>query len=134
MKGSDGGAKILQAPTTGPIPQGSPLRGSEKILFKRRCRSLPTAKARGHYSAIWTGESMKKAEAEKAIRYLCTEWAKEQGIPYASPYPKQASFSAFRSWLEAKGYSHYLNFRSVIGPLEDAERWFDQEFKQTWAN
>jgi hypothetical protein len=77
---------------------------------------------------------MKKAKAEKAIRYLCSEWAREKGVPIPSPYPKQASFSDFRSWLEGKGYSPYLNFRSVAGPHYDAEMWFDQEFKQTWAN
>jgi hypothetical protein len=75
---------------------------------------------------------MKKDECETAIRCLCREWAKERGIPYAPV--DQPSFSDFKSWLSSKGYSHYLNFRSVMGPDSDAETWFDQEFKQTWRN
>lgn len=75
---------------------------------------------------------MKKSEAEKAIRYLCHEWAKEKGI---RPDPmEQPSFQEFTNWLNLKGYSHYLNFKSRVGALESAELWFDQEFKQTWRN
>jgi hypothetical protein len=33
-------------------------------------------------------------------------------------------------WLGTKGYSHYLNFRSVRGANEDAEQLFDQELHQ----
>ena len=46
----------------------------------------------------------------------------------------QPSFVDFKSWLRESGYSHYVNFRSVMGPEEDAERWFDQEFGQTCRN
>ena len=74
----------------------------------------------------------KKADCEKAIRYLCSAWAKERGIPSRPEF--QPSFGDFKSWLSQKGYSHYLNFRSVMGPLYDAETWFDQEFGQTWRN
>lgn len=75
---------------------------------------------------------MKKNECEKAIRHLCHVWAKEAGIP---PNPvDQPSFSQFTSWLTANGHGQYLNFRSVAGPLYDAEMWFDEEFKQTWRN
>jgi hypothetical protein len=73
---------------------------------------------------------MKKDEAEKAIRYLCGEWAKELS-PQDLEHP---SFGAFRSWVEKKGYSHYFDFRSTEGPHRAAEWWFDQEFKQTWRN
>ena len=75
---------------------------------------------------------MQKDECEKAIRQLCHEWAKVRGI--SSAPVDQPSFSDFKSWLNEKGYSHYLNFRSVTGPMYDAESWFDQEFKQTWRN
>lgn len=75
---------------------------------------------------------MKRAECEKAIRSLVHEWAKARGIPI--PPVEQPSFSDFKSWLNQNGYSHYLNFRSVMGPEEDAERWFDQELRQTWRN
>ncbi|WP_143749112.1 hypothetical protein [Mesorhizobium sp. WSM3868] len=73
---------------------------------------------------------MKKAESEKAIRYLATQWAntlpeKEREHP---------SFSTFMAWLSANRYSGYLNFRSAVGPDYDTEMWFDDELKQTWRN
>ena len=77
---------------------------------------------------------MKKAEAEKIIRHLCHEWASDRGIPIPSTHPNQASFSAFTTWLGEKGYSRYLDFRSTMSARYDAERWFDEEFGQTWAN
>ena len=71
---------------------------------------------------------MKKAEAEKAIRYLATQWpntlSKEDR---ADP-----SFSTFKSWLAANRYSSYLDFRSVMGADYDAEAWFDEELGQMW--
>jgi hypothetical protein len=75
---------------------------------------------------------VRKAESEKAIRYLVTQWAQESGFDPNSG--QQPSFSDFKDWLRAKRYSGYLNFRSTMGPLEDAERWFDEELKQTWRN
>jgi hypothetical protein len=71
---------------------------------------------------------MTKPEAEKAIRRLCTEWARE----LSSEDLEHPSFDAFRTWLDAKGYGHYLTFRSVAGPLYDAEMWFDDELGQSW--
>jgi len=74
----------------------------------------------------------RKADAEKAIRYLASQWARKNGITAGSA--DMPSFDDFRTWLGNEGYSHYLDFRSVMGPLEDAERWFDEELKQTWRN
>jgi hypothetical protein len=74
----------------------------------------------------------KKSDCEPAIRYLCTEWAKESGIPLKPDV--QPSFSEVTSWLGQKGCADYLNFRSVMGPLSDAEMWFAREFGQTWRN
>lgn len=73
---------------------------------------------------------MKKAEAEKAIRYLCHEWSKATGIPMSAG--SEPSFSEFTQWVRAKGYGSYLEFRSVMGASYDAEAWFDEEFKQMW--
>ena len=73
---------------------------------------------------------MKKSECETAIRQLCHDWAKEKGIVISSEH--DPGFSKFTTWLEEKVYSKYLDFRSVAGPLYDAEVWFDQEMKQTW--
>src|SRR5688572_29210964 len=84
--------------------------------------------------AVTSWEPMTKAESEKVIRHLCSVWAREREIPMPSSYPQMASFGAFTAWLDEKGYGHYLNFRSTMGPREDAERWFYQEFKQTWGN
>jgi len=75
---------------------------------------------------------MKRTEAEKAIRYLVHCWAKATGIrPGSVGLP---SFHDFKRWAEEQGYSGYFSFRSRMGPLEDAELWFDQELRQTWRN
>lgn len=74
---------------------------------------------------------MKKADAEKGIRYLCHEWGKEAGVtpdPAAEP-----NFYAFLRWVRDK-YPAYLDFRTSTSVNDDVERWFDQEFKQTWRN
>jgi hypothetical protein len=57
-------------------------------------------------------------------------WARDAKLtPLELEHP---NFSAFKAWLDVKGYSHYLDFRSVAGADYDAESWFDQEFKQAW--
>lgn len=73
---------------------------------------------------------MKRSDCKKAFPSLCAEWVKDAGLtPEELKHP---SFSAFKSWLRARAYDHYLNFRSRAGSDYDAELWFDQEFKQTW--
>jgi hypothetical protein len=75
---------------------------------------------------------MKKSEAEPMIRRLVQDWAHETGFrPESGDHP---SFSTFTTWIDQKGYSLYLRFRSVRGPLEDAEQWFDEILHQTWRN
>ncbi len=71
---------------------------------------------------------MKKDEAETAIRHLAHKWAEATGVQPGAG--KLRSFGAFRSWLDDKGYGHYLDFRSVRGASADAETWFDQELGQ----
>lgn len=75
---------------------------------------------------------MKKDDAKAGIEELCYRWAEEKGIPV--PSIEQPSFSEFKTWLMAKGYGHYLDFRSMAGPGYDAEHWFDKVFGQTWRN
>ena len=75
---------------------------------------------------------MTKGECEKAIRSLCGTWGAEKGITV--PSTEVISFSEFRRWLDEKGYGQYLRFRSTLGPLYDAEAWFDDEMKQRWRN
>lgn len=74
---------------------------------------------------------MKIDEAERAIRSLCRQWIADVygGELPAGTHP---SWSDFKVWLELKGYSHYLEFRSRRGANADAELWFDDEFGQSW--
>jgi hypothetical protein len=73
---------------------------------------------------------MKKAEAERSIRHLCHQWAEERRL--TQQQLECPSFSEFRRWLDEKGYARYLRFRSSMGTIDDAELWFNEEFKQTW--
>ncbi|GGO91477.1 hypothetical protein [Stakelama pacifica] len=75
---------------------------------------------------------MKRTEAEPAIRHLTHQWAKVAGVAVGSA--EQPSFSDFKRWADEQGYSSYFSFRSTMGALEDAERWFDEELRQTWRN
>lgn len=74
----------------------------------------------------------KKAGAERAIRQLAHEWADAQGIQPGSA--EMPSFVAFHRWAVDRGGAAYFQFRSLRGPLEDAESWFDQELRQAWRN
>ncbi|WP_156311844.1 hypothetical protein [Methylobacterium platani] len=69
----------------------------------------------------------KKSEAEKAIRSLAFQWAKE--INYIIKPGWYPSFTDFERWLNDKSYGHYLNFRSSAGPHYDAEKWLEDELK-----
>lgn len=75
---------------------------------------------------------VKRSEAEPAIRHLVHQWAAVAGVAVGSP--NQPSFSAFKRWADQQGYSSYFVFRSTMGALDDAERWFDQELRQAWRN
>lgn len=70
---------------------------------------------------------MRKAEAEPIVRVLCHDWASEQNNADLI----RPSVWSFRSWMDARGYGHYLQFRSVGGPYMAAEMWFDAELKET---
>lgn len=73
-----------------------------------------------------------KAEAESAIRQMVREWARLKGVRVGQAEMPQ--FSDFYSWAIFERYEHYFNFRSTMGPMEDAERWFDDELGQSWRN
>ena len=75
---------------------------------------------------------MKRTEAEPAIRALVGQWAKAACVHVGSA--EQPSFTTFKRWAEAEGYGSYFVFRSTMGALDDAERWFDQELRQAWRN
>jgi hypothetical protein len=71
---------------------------------------------------------MKKPESKQALHELFSQWKRELS-PAQVEHP---SFYEFKEWVQKKGYSHYLKFRSVAGADYDAELWFDQFFKQMW--
>lgn len=71
---------------------------------------------------------MKKSEAEAAIRLLARQWHST----LSAEKQEHPSFFEFKAWLRDNGYGSYLQFRSVMGPDEDAERWFDDELGQNW--
>ncbi|MBT2187213.1 hypothetical protein [Sphingobium nicotianae] len=75
---------------------------------------------------------MTKSEAEKAIRYMATKWARAAGV--VKGQRDMPDFDEFVSWARSEGYGHYFDFRSTIGAMEDAERWFDEELGQAWRN
>lgn len=77
---------------------------------------------------------VKKAEAEKAVRSLATQWFHEVHPGVADPSTVLPSFDDFILWLRFRGYGHFLEFRSTIGLRDNAEMWFDQELRQTWRN
>jgi hypothetical protein len=74
----------------------------------------------------------KKADAEQKIRHLALEWMHETDYrPKPGHYP---SFGAFKTWLESKHYSHYLEFRSRSDPRSEAEGWFEAEIRDYWRS
>lgn len=73
---------------------------------------------------------MKKTDCEIAIRQLAHEWASTQ----ERTHDWHPSFFDFKTWLDSRGLGRYMEFRSVMGPTDDAERWFDQELRQQWRN
>lgn len=72
---------------------------------------------------------IKKSEAKAAIQHLATQWGEESGyVAKPGHYP---SFTSFKYWLEEKGLSHYLKFRSDTARY-DAEAWFEAALKNWW--
>ncbi|MBT1517529.1 hypothetical protein KIP88_45450 [Bradyrhizobium sp. SRL28] len=69
-----------------------------------------------------------KSECEQAIRSLARD--RLDTLPEGAR--ENPSWSAFKTWLGEKHYSHYLNFRSVAGPDYDAKTWFDDALAQNW--
>ncbi|TRD12228.1 hypothetical protein FGU71_10385 [Erythrobacter insulae] len=70
---------------------------------------------------------MIKAQAEKAIRQMCIEWAKEMGLD-RKDY-STASFVEFWQWAQSN-YSSYFKFRTSTGVRYDVEKWFEDEMGQ----
>jgi hypothetical protein len=72
----------------------------------------------------------KKADAERSIRHLALEWMSETG--YEQKPGHYPSFGAFATWLEAKHFGHYLNFRSSVDARFEAEGCFESEIRNYW--
>lgn len=72
---------------------------------------------------------MKKAEAEKTVRYLCHEWRRAEG--FSDTPDAQLSAYSFMRWLRAN-HSYCLDFRAQTSVEFEIERWFDDEFGLNW--
>lgn len=74
---------------------------------------------------------MTKDHAKVGIRWYARDWWMLEGSKRKGEAP---SFLAFREWLERENKADYLKFRSRSGPLDDAERWFQEELGQVWRD
>ena len=75
--------------------------------------------------------AMTKKEVEEHFAGLLSAW---RGLPEnAEADEQELNFCDFYSWLEAN-YPEATKFRSVMGPREDLERWFDHMTHQSWRN
>lgn len=73
---------------------------------------------------------MTKAEVRTAFSRLFAEW---RYLPENARTDDQAlHFFDFFNWLESN-YPEATKFRSVIGPKEDIELWFDELAHQMWT-
>ncbi len=74
---------------------------------------------------------MTKAEVRNLFPALLAAW---RGLPENSETDEQQlRFSDFYSWLR-DSHSYAVKFRSVMGPREDLEQWFDAATHQRWRN
>ena len=71
---------------------------------------------------------MKKSEAKPIIISLFDEWHKKN---YPNTSPVDLDFYDFYNWLK-DNHPNLTKFRSVMGPMEDIESWFAENFKQKW--
>ena len=73
---------------------------------------------------------MTKAEIQKAFPSIFSEW---RSLPeYAEVGDQELHFFDFYNWLEGN-YPDATKFRSVMGPKEDIELWFDEAAHQMWT-
>lgn len=72
----------------------------------------------------------KRAYAKAAIEHLALEWMHETG--YEKKPGHYPSFGDFKTWLESKHKSLYLNFRSRVDPRTEAEGWFEAAIDNYW--
>lgn len=72
---------------------------------------------------------LRKSDAEEGIRFLCTTYAEAHSIPLDGT--GDPSFGDFYRWLR-ENHSAYLSFRTTGSVADQIERWWAEEFKQTW--
>ena len=74
---------------------------------------------------------MTKAEVRSLFPALLAVW---RALPEnRQTDERQLRFSDFYSWLKAS-HPDATKFRSVMGPREDLEQWFDAATHQSWRN
>lgn len=71
---------------------------------------------------------MIKADAERGIRSLCHQWRKAEGFEQTEQ--SKLSFYSFLAWVRDH-HGGYLAFRTTTSVIDDVERWFEDELRQT---
>ena len=69
---------------------------------------------------------MTKGEAEKAVRWLVSQWRESAGYGLAAA--KDVPFGEFYSWLQNE-HPECLDFRTTGSVRDTVERWFDDEVR-----
>lgn len=74
---------------------------------------------------------MTKAEVRRLFPALLAAW---RALPENRGTDEQdLRFFDFYSWLSGS-YPDAIKFRSVMGPRDDLEHWFDEATHQSWRN
>lgn len=71
---------------------------------------------------------MTKGEAEKAIRQLCHQWRRSEGLVHTPA--DDLNFSAFYDWV-ARNHAAQLEFRTTSNVRYNVQVWFDREFRRS---
>jgi len=74
---------------------------------------------------------MTKAEVRRLFPALLAAWRALAEV--SDTDEQQLRFSDFYSWLRS-AHPDAIRFRSVMGPREDLEQWFDEATHQSWRN
>lgn len=71
---------------------------------------------------------MTNRQCERAIRNLCHEWKLTH---HAMTSQQDVSFAEFFQWL-TEFHLAIMSWQSSLPTSQIVERWFNQEFRQTW--
>jgi hypothetical protein len=74
---------------------------------------------------------MQKEQAEREIRYLITQWRRQE--PQSQISNEELHCSDFIRWLRENSPGH-LEFRSTMPVRDCIDTWFGQELGQSWRD